>query len=75
MGRPPLYGRAMTAAERQQRYWAKRIKPAAAPEGADAGETVLNLHHLHVDPVEVLRWYRVRFGLAAVRSATRLIRS
>jgi hypothetical protein len=67
MGRPPIYGRAMTAAERQHRYWAKRITPSAGPE-VSQGETILTLKNLHTDPVRVLRWYRLRFGLEALRA-------
>jgi hypothetical protein len=31
MGRPPIRTRAMTGAERQRRYLAKRMRPAATP--------------------------------------------
>jgi hypothetical protein len=64
MGRPSIYGRAMTTAERQHRHWAKRI--TSAPP--DDGESTLTLGHLHTDPVAALGWYKLRFGVTALRA-------
>jgi hypothetical protein len=74
MGRPSIYGRAMTSAERQARYLGRQarklavskqpqpVKPLAVPNPA---ETMVRVQALKLDPLRVMTWIHQRLGDAA----------
>jgi hypothetical protein len=61
MGRPPIRTRAMTGAERQRRYLAKRTRPAAKPV-ATATASVIELAQLQAQLEKLQKGHTGRGG-------------
>jgi hypothetical protein len=74
MGRPPINDRAMSGAERQRRYRARKpspplpVDPAPVTVADAAGGLMVNVEHLRRWPDRVVPWLVQQLGHRAARA-------
>ena len=68
MGRPPINDRAMSGAERQRRYRARKPSPPLPVVADAAGGLKVNVEHLRRWPDRVAPWLAQQLGHRAARA-------